>query len=178
MQKQTLTFIIILLLAPTCLLAQDGMSQWRNNLQLELGGHGLFYSLNYEHVFLNADRLKTTAQAGIGAYPVSTGIMPFWFPVSVNQLLSFGNHHLELGAGMVPALSGTMDTNNEMEDWYWMVFLSGRVGYRYQKPGGKFLIRAGFTPLLEVSWLDFSNGSNLSLPEWHPLGAVSFGYCF
>jgi hypothetical protein len=49
----------------------------------------------------------------------------------------------------------------------WSAFLTGRVGYRYQKPNGRFIFRIGFTPLYEL------DGNEL-----HPSGGLSFGSSF
>ena len=47
----------------------------KNSIQIELGGHGLFYSINYERIIINGDRFKTTGQLGISYYPPNTGII-------------------------------------------------------------------------------------------------------
>jgi len=68
---------------------------------------------------------------------------------------------------------GTAFINEEMQGLTnensreWSSFLTGRVGYRYQKPNGRFIFRIGFTPLYEL------DGNEL-----HPSGGLSFGYGF
>ncbi|HTF03434.1 MAG TPA: hypothetical protein VK826_05385 [Bacteroidia bacterium] len=142
----------------------------RNSVQLELGGHGLFYSLNYERVFINGRRFKTSVQAGIAYYPPPTGIRELWIPVSLNEIFSFNKHHIELGAGCLiinePGLSILGETPRRRTQ----TLLIARLGYRYQKPDGRFILRAGFTPTIEY------------YPEhksyFYPLGGVSLGYAF
>jgi hypothetical protein len=148
----------------------------RNSVQLDAGGHGMFYSLNYERIIFNGDRFKTTAQVGFAYYPPSWGYLELWMPIGINEIISLkNNHHIELGVGIVPIRSPS--PGMEMYDSYspWSRFLSARLGYRYQKPDGKFLFRAGFTPLAEGILRINGQFSNLSI---YPLVGVSFGYSF
>jgi hypothetical protein len=55
-------------------------------------------------------------------------------PILVNQLFSFGNNHLEFGFGL---LLPTWITSSEQVS----LSLAGRLGYRYQKPDGRFIFR-------------------------------------
>jgi hypothetical protein len=148
----------------------------KNSVQLDLGGHGMFYSLNYERIIFNGERFKTAAQVGCSFYPPSWGYIELWMPVGINEIFTLkNNHHIELGVGVVPTRSPSPEM--EMYDSYspWSSFLSARLGYRYQKPDGKFLFRAGFTPLLEGHLGNLGRSISSGL---HPLLGVSFGYSF
>jgi len=129
-----------------------------NSVQLELGGHGLIYSLNYERILSNNDIFKTAGQIGISYYPPVTGIIDVWIPLGINEIISFGNHHIEAGVGVIVIRESTREPDNSASDWNWNGFLSGRIGYRYQKPSGRFILRAGFTPVIESNLF---NGPNV-----------------
>ena len=153
-------------------MAQEGkMFQDKNSVQLDLGGHGLFYSINYERILHNGERFNTAAQIGFSYYPPGTGVRDLWIPLGINEIFSFGNHHIEAGLGFIAIREAARDPDNNPDYWFWSNMFSGRIGYRYQKPDGRFLFRAGFTPVLEVNW-----ESNAT--EFHPLAGVSFGYTF
>ena len=163
--------IVIITFAIQSVFCQENVNlpfefQHKNSIQLELFGHGVFYSVNYERILINGEKYKTTGQAGFAWYPPATDVREFWIPVSINELVSFNKYHLEFGLG-------TAFTNEEMQDLTgettrdWSTFLTGRVGYRYQKPNGRFIFRIGFTPLFEL------DGN-----EFHPSGGLSFGYSF
>jgi len=139
----------------------------RNSVQLELFGHGMLYSLNYEYVLINRNRLKTTAQVGFSYYPPSTGYRPIWIPIGINELISFGKHHIEIGIGQVIITEMGHDIYGDARR-EWEGLFSGRVGYRYQKPNGRLIIRAGFTPLYEY----------LDGHAFHPSGGLAVGYSF
>jgi hypothetical protein len=150
-----------------------------NSVQLELGGHGLAYSLNYERILRNSDRFKTAGQVGFSYYPPSTGFIDYWIPMSINMMYSIGKHHIELGAGIILNRISTRDADNIAIDWNWEGFLSARIGYRYQKPNGRFLFRAGFTPIMETNILsNFKTIHSGFITEFHPLPGLSFGYNF
>ena len=142
--------------------------QDRNSFQFELGGHGLVYSVNYERILLNGQKFKTASQIGIAYYPPSTGMRDIWLPVVLNELYSFGSHHIEGGIGYVIIREATRDTENNPDEWFWSGVYTGRIGYRYQKPDGHLVIRAGFTPFMEMG----------TAHEFHPSGGVSVGYSF
>ena len=91
--------------------------------------------------------------------------------MGINEIFSLGNHHIEAGLGFIAIREAARDSENNPDYWFWSTMFSGRVGYRYQKPDGRFLFRAGFTPVLEV-------GGGTNATEFHPLAGVSFGYTF
>ena len=142
---------------------------FKNSIQIEAGGHGLFYSINYERILFNHKTFKTTVQGGISYYPKQTGVRDIWMPLVINEIFSFTKHHVELGAGYVLIREASRDYENNATSWFWSGVMTGRLGYRYQAPGGRIIIRAGFTPFLVYE------GHNY---EFHPSGGLAFGYNF
>lgn len=133
-----------------------------NTFFVELGGNAVVYSLNYERFFtpkvairvggmyLQADDDNGT-QVGVGL-----------FPVMATYLLGQGNSHFETGAGIGIATAGVSDTDIG-EDWGdSAVYGTATLGYRYQKPEGGVIFRAGFTPLYAdgnlIPWVGLSVG--------------------
>jgi hypothetical protein len=141
---------------------------YKNSVQAELFGHGLFYSLNYERIILNGQKFKTTAQLGVAYYPPSAGIKDLWIPLVVNEIYSFNKHHIELGVGHVFINESLRDFDGSTISRHWGGFLTGRLGYRYQNPNGRLIIRAGFTPFVEYDYFF----------DFHPSGGLSVGYGF
>ena len=142
---------------------------FNNSVQVEAGGHGLFYSINYERILLNNKVFKTSAQAGISYYPKKTGVRDIWIPLVINEIFSFTKHHIELGAGYVVIREASRDLENNPTSWFWSGVITGRLGYRYQVPDGRFIVRAGFTPFLENEEPKY---------EFHPSGGLAVGYTF
>ncbi len=171
-----LTLLTVLFAVLTCKTYSQNMDTvntkffYKNSVQLELGGHGLFYSLHYERVLLNAQKWKTTVQGGAAYYPPQSGIIDIWLPLLLNELISFNKHHIEFGLGYVFTNEAIRSENLEVISREWHGFFTGRLGYRYQKPDGRFLLRVAFTPVFE-----YQNSTSL---EMHPLGGLAVGYTF
>lgn len=139
-----------------------------NSVQAEIFGHGLFYSINYERFIINGSRWKTSVQLGLAYYPPATNVREVWIPVLVNQLYSFNQHHLEGGMGYIVVNEAIPALSNGVMTRAWDGFITARIGYRYQKPGGRFLFRLAFTPIIEYRDID----------ELHPVGGMALGYTF
>jgi hypothetical protein len=169
MKKILISLLCIVAFHPV--FCQDNSSsrfQNQNSFQLDLGGHGLFYSVNYERILLNGNKFKTASQLGISYYPAATGIRDIWMPLGVNEILSFGKHHIEAGLGYIVIREATRNLEDNPDDWFWSGLMSGRIGYRYQKSGGRLILRASFTPMIEHG----------TAHEFHPSGGISIGYSF
>jgi hypothetical protein len=90
-------------------------------------------------------------------------------PLVINEIFSFTKHHIELGAGYVLIREAFRDPENNATSWFWSRATTGRLGYRYQAPDGRIILRVGFTPFLEYE------GHNY---EFHPSCGLAFGYNF
>lgn len=170
MKKSTaIIFFCILTLSTYC---QEKVNlplsfKYKNSIQMELMGHGLFYSLNYERIFFNGEKHKTTGQVGLAYYPPKTDVRDIWIPAIINELISFDKHHVEFGLGYIFINETNRSLEDEIISREWNGILTGRIGYRYQKPDGRFIFRVGITPFFEYD-------SN----EFHPWGGLTFGYNF
>ena len=169
MKKHVIILLCIITFYPLyCQDENNSVFQNKNSLQFDIGGHGLFYSVNYERILLNGNQFKTASQIGFSYYPASTGIRDFWMPIGINEILSFGKHHIEAGLGYIVIREATRDLENNPDEWFWSSLMSGRIGYRFQKPGGRLILRAAFTPFMEYG----------AAHEFHPSGGISVGYNF
>lgn len=131
----------------------------QNSIQLELLGSGGAYSLNYERILINRNRWKTVANIGIDVRGGEKWI-GFLVPIGITELLSFKSHHIEMGMSVASGYT----QNRDHGGWY-DLYVMGRIGYRYQKPNGRFIARIGYTPFI--------------YPEtFTPWGGIAFGYAF
>jgi hypothetical protein len=146
--------------------AQDaGPRVASNTFFVELGGNAVAYSLNYERFFTPRLGVRVGGmylQADDdGGNRVGVGL----FPVMATYLLGQGNSHFETGAGIGLATAGASSTDIG-DDWEGStVYGTATFGYRYQKPEGGVIFRAGFTPII-------ASGNII------PWAGVSVGYAF
>ncbi|MCJ8292041.1 MAG: hypothetical protein MJK07_19900 [Flavobacteriales bacterium] len=150
----------------------------KNSIQVEFGGHGLLYSFGYERILINGNRFKTAAKVSGSYYPPKTGFLEVWLPISVSEIVSFGSHHVELGVGYTFINSSSFTISGE-EIREWDGFMTPSLSYRYQKPNGRFMLKAGFTPFIEVSRYTGPTipGNNLRA-DFIPSAGLAFGYTF
>jgi hypothetical protein len=125
----------------------------RNAVFLELGGAGLYGSLNYEHL--------VTDWLGLRLGFLSDFRQFTFIPIAANFLI--GNnieHKLEVGVGMSTAF---------IPDGVPSPFLTGSIGYRYHPALlHGVLFRAVFTPL-------YGSATQGNIFPW---GGISIGYAF
>jgi hypothetical protein len=176
MSLRRLGVLFALFLTPAVSVAQTAsVPPGRNALYLELLGNGGLYSLNYDRRI--ADR--TTVRVGIASWTAvdlightdaETKLLTF--PLLVNFVGGSGNHHPELGGGLLlgrrteSAASGGESTASGIFN------LTGVVGYRYQGRGVVF--RAGITPIYSFAGEDAAYPD----PGFFPSIGMSLGYPF
>ncbi len=133
----------------------------KNAFYVELGGNGIFYSLNY-------DRLVTpnvAARAGVMLFRAedneSNGVGVVVAPVVVSYLFGEGNSHFEAGLGLGLA-TASIDHVDFGEEFDQTVYGTGVLGYRYQPETGGVVFRAGLTPVFNAEnfapWIGLSIG--------------------
>lgn len=152
--------------------------QNRNSIHLELGGSGGYYSLIYERNIINHNSFKTSGQVGFSYFPGFWN--DIWVPIGINEQFSFNAHHIELGIGSFALREKARDrmNDNSITGRFWTYGLSGRLGYRYQKPDGRFIWRIGFTPLLQRERPGLYYDPNAPFRRFTPWGGVSVGYAW
>lgn len=152
-------FVLVIILMTCCNVSSQGQ-RLKNAVFIELIGNGGLYSLNYEYQFLN----KGLGRVGICIYPEAVTV-----PIMLGQLVGQLKDFLELGVGVTPIFyDGGSESNSGKA-----LFLTGTIGYRYQKPDGRFLFRIGFTPLINIY-----EPNNEDFDSFIPLGGISFGFRF
>jgi hypothetical protein len=161
--KKLLTLALLGMLGSTGSLAAQAraIAAAPNAVYVELLGNGLLYTLNY-------DRLVTPNVAarvgfmGLGAASDSASAAVVAAPLMVSYLFGGGSSHLETGIGVMLA-AGAVDEVEGFEDESFSGAIgTATVGYRYQRPGGGFVFRAGVTPFFDTSgiapWIGLSLG--------------------
>lgn len=146
------------------------------NIFLEIGGPGLFFSANYDTRF-SQQRDGLGARIGLGFLPVSTDYY-ITLPVQINYLLGKRSNFLEMGIGATLVYSSFL----RYPDYYMPVRQSFRIreydvagtitlGYRYQPVNSGFNFRASFNPIFIISNYVYNGGIRFG-----PYGGISAGY--
>ncbi|HEX2202866.1 MAG TPA: hypothetical protein VHG91_06200 [Longimicrobium sp.] len=134
----------------------------KNAIYVELGGNALLFSVNYDRRI--GDWAGRVGVQFLGAGYDDEGdddTSVLVVPVTVSYLAGRGNGRAEIGLG-VGISRGNLDFGSLGEADIDGVYGTGILGYRYQRPEGGLLVRAGFTPVLIDEefwpWFGFSVG--------------------
>lgn len=138
---------------------------YKNSLQVELLGTNALYSINFERVIINEEKFKTTGQLGF-TYLTPSWSSDFLINAILNELISFNKHHIEMGLGYGIAYKSSNEFNNGGSFDY----ITLKLGYRFQKPEGRFVMKIGFTPHLIIQ-----DDNSINFAPW---GGLLFGYNF
>lgn len=140
----------------------------KNAIYLDLGGVGVFGSLNYSRQFLSINKFDFDAHIGIS----STKIIDFRTKFNPQIILPFGlhgafgkTHYLELGVGCAYVNSVLIDNKFNPKREYTFNGNSS-IGYKFKKKQGGFLFRIYYSPIFE----QFKK-----IRHW---GGLSLGYAF
>lgn len=120
--------------------AQDFITS-RNIFFVQFGGQGNKHSLNYEHIFISGDKMSYSYSVG---YAPSTN-RNFSVPLSINAYTTPGEHHLDLGFGVIPGVEYARSKPEVLFDKK-LLFINPTIGYRYQKATPGLFLKAGVGP--------------------------------
>ncbi len=142
----------------------------QNVLYLEMGGLGVYGSLNYERFFNIDMKIQLAARLGISSYGLKDYTNTFnpdvMIPIGVSGLYGQHHHRLELGIGQVVASIvkfGGVDWKPKRKT---NIHAYSIIGYRYQKRQKGIMFRVFYSPVLEC---------NTCVRHW---GGCAIGYVF
>lgn len=148
---------------------QDSAGYKKNAIYFEFGGSGGDHSTNYERIVKHMPMTDIAVRAGMGY----SNIIDYKDDFNPNMVFPFmaiftygKNHKIEAGVGQT--YSSTIETDIHTGEPARMSNFSTifNIGYRYQNPSKRILIRAGYTPYIEFN------------EKYHNWAGVSIGFIF
>jgi hypothetical protein len=102
----------------------------------ELGGNGLGFSINYEHMILLKKKDYFVFKIGVGYYPYKNE-QNYTIPITLGKLYRKHRYFLETGIGAViyRSVKGRLNYN-----------ITGTLGYRKSFKQNKYFYKIAFTP--------------------------------
>lgn len=174
----------------------------KNSVYIEALGKGFYYSINYErNIFELTEKLSLQGSVGFcainGAYTEdykaalenADGMMKgmdITIPLELNFRYNMGNHNIVAGYGTtywryylpdIPITSSNWQDQpvapsmKKVKEW----FAHAVVEYRYQKPEGGFMFKAGWSPLFFAKMENFKYQKKVNFANSFNLGV---GYSF
>lgn len=146
----------------------DVSFKYKNSIQLEGGGGAYIYSVNYERIIFNGTQFNTAIQAGFSLFGQKNNFTTV-YRADITEIIGSRNFRFELGFGVSNFYEQSINVHDPNKVGHWNTLLVYRIGVRYQKPEGRFILRVAFTPL---------GGTFDDIVAVYPWGGVSIGYAF
>ncbi len=156
----------------------------KNSIYLELGGNAFLYSVNYDRLITLSNHIKIAPRVGFTYRP--TGVYSryddFIIPLEINTLWAKRKEiksFVEVGFGLslFAMKDDYIDINNNYIESVKLARVSIlRLGFRYQKPTGGFMYRAGV--LIPVTQDEFSTSRVGDDIFFRLYAGFSLGYTF
>lgn len=144
----------------------------RNTIYAEALGSGGFYSINYDRLVILRQKQVYGFRIGTSFYGKSSATVNL-----IGELFTIvgkGNHHGDFGIGLTKVNQRGLDLGvSSSTSRYTTLYAVPRVSYRYQKPTGGLMLRAGFTPIAKLT--NRVDSTKFSFGPW--LG-LAVGYNF
>jgi hypothetical protein len=177
--KSTTYFITIVLLLMTININAQNHS---NLLYGEIGGNGLFYSINYERVLSKNFRAKVgLSYLHIIEKGTNYNHDIITFPITASYLYPIGKkgHIIEAGLGVMFLISrGNIVEYRATTDLF--PNITSILAYRYEKPTSRFSFKVGLTPFFGMKSLTEKSGTAFSPlgNQFQLWGGIGIGYKF
>lgn len=169
----------------------------KNTVYAELLGKGFYYSINYErNIFEINEKISMQGSLGFclvsGQYTenykaaIDGNSMDFTMPLELNFRYNMGNHNIVAGYGTtywryylpdIPINSSNLNeqpvgyTMKKVSEWFAHMVME----YRYQKPEGGLMFKAGWSPLFFAKMENFKYQKKVNFANSFNFG---IGYSF
>ncbi len=143
----------------------------RNTFYIDLSTKGAIYSVNYDRVFHESDKITYSYRIGFSITEEAIAL-----PVGINLFTGKGNSHAEFSLTVMPYMNEykSFMSSNDLSDKY--LYVIPAVGYRYQKPSGRLFLKVALSPMIILDPRS-SNFWKMD-PEVHFTGNIGLGWSF
>ena len=170
--RQLFSLFVILLMGSVGLVFSQDRTKAKNAIYAEGATRGPVYSINYDRIFRQGEKLAYSFRAGFSIYNNTVS-----FPVGVNFITGLNEHHAEFSLTVIPHIdhhAHLIGSSNTESDKY--IFVNPAIGYRYQKTNGGIFLKAAVGPsiFLDPPSNDFWNMD----PKLYAFGSIGVGISF
>ena len=145
----------------------------RNAIYINLASRGPIYSVNYDRIFRQGERLDYSFNVGFSIAKNAVS-----FPVGVHFITTNSDHHAEFGVTFIPYIEHkpALVSSAGKGDADKYLYINPGIGYRYQKSTGGVFLKAAVGPsvFLDPPSDDFWNMD----PKLYAFGSIGVGISF
>lgn len=170
--KRLFSLVIIFLTFSAEFVFSQDRYEAKNAIYVEGASRGPVYSINYDRIFRQGEKLAYSFRVGFSIYSNTVS-----FPVGLNLITGLNDHHAEFSLTVIPYIDygvHRVGSNRTESDKY--IFVNPAMGYRYQKAGGGIFVKAAVGPsiFLDPPSNDFWNMD----PKLYVFGSIGLGINF
>jgi len=170
--RRLFSLLFILLTGSAGFVFSQDRTEAKNAVYVEGATRGPVYSINYDRIFRQGEKLAYSFRAGFSIYNNTVA-----FPVGVNFITGLNEHHAEFSFNVIPYIDydvHLVGSNNTESDKY--IYVNPSIGYRYQKKEGGVFLKAAVGPsvFLDPPSNDFWNMD----PKLYAFGSIGLGISF
>jgi hypothetical protein len=170
--RRLVSLFFILLIGSAGFVFSQDKTKAKNAVYAEGATRGPVYSINYDRIFRQGEKLAYSFRAGFSIYNSTVS-----FPVGINFITGLNEHHAEFSLAVIPYIDydvHLVGSNDTESDKY--IFVNPSIGYRYQKKEGGFFLKAAAGPsiYLDPPSNDFWNMD----PKLYAFGSIGLGISF
>ena len=148
-------------------------SMTKNAFYVEGATKGPVYTINYDRIFRQGEKLAYSFRAGFSIYDNTVS-----FPVGFNFITGLNEHHAEFSISIIPFIDYKAhpagSNNGDQSDKY--IYVNPAIGYRYQKTETGIFLKAAAGPsiFLDPPSNDFWNMD----PKLYAFASFAVGISF
>jgi hypothetical protein len=163
--RQLFSLFFILLTGSAGFVFSQDRTEAKNAVYVEGATSGPVYSINYDRIFRQGEKLAYSFRAGFSIYNNTVS-----FPVGINFITGLNEHHAEFSLTVIPYIDydvHLVGSNNTESDKY--IFVNPSIGYRYQKKQAGVFLKAAAGPSIFLWNMD---------PKLCAFGSIGVGISF
>lgn len=167
-------FMFVIHISSAQSVSDSSKSMTKNAIYFELGGNGIFYTINYDRLLRMTDKSVIFLRIGGSHLKFSSFNNVASVITELNRIFYKQGRsvNFEIGSGIGAIYYYPTDTDPPDERGIYLT-LTGRIGLRIQSEKREPVIRLGLTPMIALS-----NNGHLGDFLFFPLAGLSVGYCF
>lgn len=153
--RRLIILLLIICMVPVIGRAQENIDlkeSAKNSLLLTFGGAGIYTSVIYERKLYQINNIRSGVRAGIGLSPFAlTSFEDFNIPVGIYALYGKNKHHIDLSFSLSNYFINQYNFTTETDSKEYKVLLIPSLAWRYQKPEGGVIFKAGISPIISLN---------------------------
>jgi len=121
----------------------DSVFQFKNTIYTDFLNKGTYYSINFDRIFHQSKKNNLSYRLGFSILDNAIS-----FPIGINLFTGKKDSHIEFSLTVTPYVDHYKNILRDIDSSDKYIYIVPGIGYRYQKPNGRFFFKLAFSPML------------------------------